>query len=95
MIQNAESFIYIENQFFMGLQNKIVETLADRIIRARSEKKPFRVVVVMPLLPGFEGYIADAAATVLRIQMHWQYQAISRGEKSLFRRLMNVGFTRD
>jgi len=39
---------------------------------------------VMPLLPGFEGYIGDPGATVLRIQMHWQYQAISRGKESLF-----------
>lgn len=64
----------------MGVQNKIVETLANRIIRARAERKTFRVVIVMPLLPGFEGYIGDPGATVLRIQMHWQYQAISRGK---------------
>lgn len=38
----------------------------------------------MPLLPGFEGNIADPASTVLRIQVHHQYQAISRGGKSLF-----------
>lgn len=68
----------------MGLRNKIVETLANRIIKARADKKTFRVVVVMPLLPGFEGYIGDPGATVLRIQMHWQYEAISRGKESLF-----------
>jgi hypothetical protein len=45
----------------------------------------------MPLLPGFEGYIADPAATVLRIQMHWQYEAISRGKNSLFKRLISGG----
>jgi hypothetical protein len=45
----------------------------------------------MPLLPGFEGYIADPAATVLRIQMHWQYEAISRGKKSLFQKLIDGG----
>ncbi len=45
----------------------------------------------MPLLPGFEGYIADPAATVLRIQMHWQYEAISRGKESLFQKLIKGG----
>jgi phospholipase D1/2 len=49
----------------------------------------------MPLLPGFEGYIGDPAATVLRIQMHWQYQAISRSENSLFQRLLKEGFSRN
>jgi phospholipase D1/2 len=38
----------------------------------------------MPLLPGFEGNIADPASTVLRIQVHHQYQAICRGPNSLF-----------
>lgn len=27
--------------------------------------------------------------------MHWQYQAISRGQNSLFQRLMRAGFTRE
>ena len=47
----------------------------------------FKIIVVMPLLPGFEGNIADPASTVLRIQVHHQYQAISRGGKSLFETL--------
>lgn len=68
--------------------------MANRIIKAKAEKKTFRVVIVMPLLPGFEGYIGDPAATVLRIQMHWQYQAISRGKESLFERLRKEGFSR-
>lgn len=48
----------------------------------------------MPLLPGFEGNIADPASTVLRIQVHWQFQAINRGKNSLYARLMREGFTR-
>lgn len=53
LINESENFIYIENQFFMGLENKIVETLAKRICRAYEQKRPFRVCIVMPLLPGF------------------------------------------
>ena len=79
----------------MGLENKIVELLAERIIRAKKEGKKFRVVIVMPLLPGFEGNIADPASTVLRIQVHWQFQAINRSEKSLHSRLFKAGFARD
>lgn len=91
LIENSESFIYIENQFFMGLQNQIVLKLADRILKAKGNNQPFKVIVVMPLLPGFEGYIADPAATVLKIQMHWQYEAISRGKNSLFQMLIKGG----
>ena len=43
----------------------------------------------MPLLPGFEGDIGDPSSTVLRIQVHHQYQAIKRSvaKTSLFGRL--------
>lgn len=33
----------------------------------------------MPLLPAFEGDIGNPASTVLRIQVHYQFQAILRG----------------
>ena len=63
-IENAEYFIYIENQFFIsscsGAQNKVVEALVKRICRAIDEKKPFRVVVILPLHP--EGSF-DATST--------------------------------
>lgn len=63
--------------------------MAERIARAYNSKQPFKVVVVMPLLPGFEGDIGDPNSTVVRIQMHHQYQAIKRSVKktSLFGRL--------
>ena len=40
-------------------------------------------MVVLPLLPAFEGDIADAKSSVLRIQLHWEYHTISRGGNSL------------
>lgn len=87
LIKESEHFIYIENQFFMGLENKIVECLAERIGRAYHQGERFRAIVVMPLLPGFEGDIAQPSSSVLRIQVHHQFQAILRGEKSLYKRL--------
>jgi phospholipase D1/2 len=76
---NAKSHIYIENQFFMGLKNEIVETLCKRIIQAHEKREPFKVIIVVPLLPGFEGDPGDATATVLRIQIHWQKVSIHLG----------------
>lgn len=72
----------------MGIENKIVECLAERIIRAHQNREKFRVLVVMPLLPGFEGDMADPNSTVLRIQVHHQFQAILRDkQKSLYARI--------
>ncbi|ELR16578.1 phospholipase D, putative [Acanthamoeba castellanii str. Neff] len=57
VINNAQHFIYIENQYFIsglsnsGPVNKVAEALANRIIRAVKEQQPFKVVVVLPVLP--------------------------------------------
>lgn len=37
----------------MGLKNEIVKTLCDRIIYAWNNKQNFKVIIVVPLLPGF------------------------------------------
>uniref|UniRef100_A0A8C9XEA3 Phospholipase n=1 Tax=Sander lucioperca TaxID=283035 RepID=A0A8C9XEA3_SANLU len=63
-IENSEHYIYIENQFFIScadgktVHNGIGDAIVNRILRAhRSEQKKYRVFVVIPLLPGFEGDI--------------------------------------
>ena len=59
-LMNATSLI-LQNQFFISslpednITNDIAERLRLRIARAYKEKKKFRVIVVMPLLPSFEG----------------------------------------
>lgn len=71
----------------MGLKNEIVKTLCERITRAFNEKKTFKVIIVVPLLPGFEGDPGDVNATVLRIQIHWQKVAIMTGDDSIYKTL--------
>lgn len=71
----------------MGEENRIVEFLVERITRAYQKGEKFRVIVVMPLLPGFEGDITSTESVLLRIQVHHQFQAISRGGKSLHEQL--------
>jgi len=93
MIQNAKHYIYIENQFFMSstagdpVTNEIARALLLRIKKAYDNKQKFKVIVFLPLLPGFEGEVDDPRSTVLRIQLHWQYQTISRGGTSIFEEL--------
>lgn len=97
-ITNAEHYIYIENQFFITLEqgnpivkNQIGEALFSRILRARKQQKTFRVYVVMPLLPGFEGDVGGTSGTALRAITHWNYASISRGKSSIIQRLKTAG----
>ncbi|XP_058829828.1 phospholipase D2 [Topomyia yanbarensis] len=97
-ISKAQHYIYIENQFFISLElgnptvkNQIAEYLFKRIMRAFREKKVFRVYVVMPLLPGFEGDVGGASGISLRAITHWNYASICRGKNSILSRLSSAG----
>lgn len=53
--------IALQNQFFISglaeddtIQNRVLEALYRRILLAHKEQKCFRVIVVLPLLPGFQ-----------------------------------------
>lgn len=93
LIDKSKNFIYIENQFFISntagevVKNAIAQALVDRIIVAHKRQEKFKVIVVMPLLPAFEGSIDDEAAAVLRVQLFWEYQTICRGNSSLYKQL--------
>jgi phospholipase D1/2 len=89
LIEKAQYFIYIENQFFISdtagspVRNKIVQALLLRIRRAIEEGAPFKVVVVIPLLPGFEGAIEEKGGAFTRLTLSYQQQTISKGPGSL------------
>lgn len=90
VIANAKYYIYIENQFFISglesntvVRNRILQALVDRIKRAAQAKEVFRVYILMPLLPAFEGNIRSEELTNLHAVMHWQFQTLSRGRHSL------------
>lgn len=98
-ISKAERYIYIENQFFITLasmertvvKNRIGETLLKRILRAHREGAVFRVFVVMPLLPGFEGEVGGPSGTALRAITHWNYASISRSRDAILNKLLEAG----
>lgn len=57
----SDLFVYLQNQFFISglsgdeiIQNRVLEAIYRRIIKADKEEKAFRVIIVMPLLPGFQ-----------------------------------------
>ncbi|KAK7246359.1 hypothetical protein RIF29_41226 [Crotalaria pallida] len=97
LIEKAEYFIYIENQFFISglsrdemIRNRVLGALYQRIMRAYNDKKSFRVIVVIPLLPGFQGGLDDSGAASVRAIMHWQYRTISRGPNSILHNLYEL-----
>ncbi|XP_022623455.1 phospholipase D1-like [Seriola dumerili] len=92
-IKNSQHFVYIENQFFISCAdnrhvfNKIGDTIAERIIRAYREGKKYRVYVVTPLLPGFEGDINTGGGSAIQAVMHFNYRTMNRGEHSIISQL--------
>ncbi|CAF4509501.1 unnamed protein product [Rotaria sp. Silwood2] len=91
MIENAQHFIYIENQFFVTIaedstiKNHIGDALYQRIIRAHSNKEIFRIYIVLPLLPGF------ANANTIQAVLYFIMRSINKGEMSLYQRLKQNG----
>lgn len=96
LIIEAKSFIYIENQFFISnsagkpVMNTIAEVLIKRIRKAIMCSEDFRVIVMIPLLPAFEGSVDDPTAAVLRVQLHYEYKTICRGKKSILSQLKEL-----
>ncbi|EEB06478.2 phospholipase D [Schizosaccharomyces japonicus yFS275] len=99
LIENSEHFIYIENQFFVTstvcegtiVENRIGDALVERIIRAEKNKEKWRAVVIIPLLPGFEGEISQNEGSSLRLIVECQYKSICRGDTSIYGRLKKCG----
>lgn len=97
LIANARHYVYIENQFFVSMinsadvNNEICRVLCDRIIRAHREKEIFRVFVLIPLLPGFEGDIGATSYSALLAVLHWTMLSIAKGEHSLVENLRKAG----
>ena len=79
-IANAERFIHIENQYFIGsgrewiiprewVQNEIPRALVSRILSRAEAKKPFHVYIVLPMMP--EGNPFDSSMQGVR-NLEWR-----------------------
>ncbi|KIJ62481.1 hypothetical protein HYDPIDRAFT_30440 [Hydnomerulius pinastri MD-312] len=97
LIREASHFIYIENQFFISntrdegpVRNQIARALVERIIAAAKDGKKFKVVVVIPELPGFAGDVKSE--TALKTIMAAQYRTINRGGHSIYEEIRKAGY---
>ena len=57
--------------------------MSERINRAADLNEDFKLIICLPLLPGFEGDILEKAGNVMRIQLGWLYHTLGRGENSI------------
>ncbi|KAI2664540.1 Phospholipase D2 [Labeo rohita] len=80
VIENSQHYIYLENQFFItcsdqkNVFNTIGDAIVKRILRAHNEGKKYRVFVVIPLLPGFEGDISQGGGNAIQAILHFTYR---------------------
>lgn len=76
----AEHFVYFENQFFISstretddeIRNRVMVTLASRIIEALYANRLFVAMIVLPLAP--EALLLDRPTLQ---QLHWQFRTIN------------------
>ncbi|KAI9658246.1 MAG: Phospholipase D1 [Bathelium mastoideum] len=99
LIEESEHFIYVENQFFISscnvegtvIQNTIGDAIVERIKRAYANDEDWRMIIVIPLMPGFQNTVDAQDGTSVRLIMQCQYRSISRGDTSIFARLRDAG----
>ncbi|GAA93975.1 uncharacterized protein L969DRAFT_322779 [Mixia osmundae IAM 14324] len=100
LIREANHFIYIENQFFVSsgqsdsqkgpIKNEIAAAIAQRCISAAKDGKKFKVIIVIPCVPGFAGDLNGSEGTLSII--HFTYQALCRGKDSIYGQIEAAGF---
>ncbi|KAN0009210.1 hypothetical protein ACTFIU_006483 [Dictyostelium citrinum] len=86
-IEDANHYIYIENQNFVSTHapnvwNQISFEIVKRIKRAIRKKEVFRVYIVIPCQQ--DGKVEE---TQIKGLMHWQYSTIIRGESTIMKLL--------
>ncbi|KAG6112865.1 hypothetical protein E4U13_004085 [Claviceps humidiphila] len=99
IIRKAEHFVYIENQFFITatgdqqapIHNTIGQAMVEAVVRAAQEGRKFRIIIIIPAIPGFAGDLRENAASGTRAIMDYQYKSICRGENSIFGQIKKQG----
>ena len=95
-INNSEHSIYIENQFFVSLndttvENRVMATLYDRIIVANERKEDFHVMIILTLKTEQEEEWCTYMGNVLESVACLTYATLFRGETALFTMLEKEG----
>lgn len=100
IIENSQHFVYIENQFFITatsdvqqpVRNKIAAAIVKRILRAARAGEKYKIIVIIPAVPGFAGDLRNDSSLGTRAIMKFQYDSINRGGHSIMEMVANAGY---
>ena len=100
IIENSRYFVYIENQFFITacsdaqkpVKNKIAAAIVERILRAARAGEKYKIIVIIPAIPGFAGDLKEDASLGTRAIMEFQYNSINRGGHSIMEMVAKEGY---
>ncbi|MCJ1376949.1 hypothetical protein MMC17_000039 [Xylographa soralifera] len=100
IIRDSQHFVYIENQFFITattsahkpVLNKLGAAIVERILRAAKAREKYKIIVIIPAVPGFAGDLKDEASLGTRAIMDFQYKAINRGGHSIIESIEAAGY---
>jgi phospholipase D1/2 len=100
VIQESQHFVYIENQFFITatgneqkpFKNQIGAAIVERVLRAARAGEKYKVIVVIPAIPGFAGDLKDESSLGTRAIMEFQYNSINRGGHSIMECIGRAGY---
>lgn len=73
------------------IHNTIGRAIVDASVRAGKEGRKFRVIIIIPAIPGFAGDLRQDAAAGTRAIMDYQYKSIHRGEHSIMGQIAAQG----
>ena len=95
-IKNSQHFIYIENQFFVSMDddrvvNNIKTALYERILQAFNKNQTFHVIVILPLKTEDEENWCTWLGGALESITCYNYETLFRGDQSLYVKLENEG----
>lgn len=101
LIEESNHCIYIENQFFLSnttpgkgpLRNLIAKAIVERILSAARAGRKYKVVIVIPAVPGFAGDLKGNSGTLAI--MAATYNTICRGGHSIMEIIKREGFNPD
>ena len=95
----VRTVIDYDSQFFITatgteqapIHNLLGKAIVDACLNADQEGRKFRIIIVIPAIPGFAGDLRSDAAAGTRAIMDYQYKSSCRGENSIFGRLRAEG----
>lgn len=70
--------------------NPICDALYQRIIRAYREGKPYRVYIILPLLPSFQGNAGTPSGVSIHTILHYIRASLFKGSRALIPRLARI-----